>query len=62
MRPAMPVWRKPMGWASIFYAVDATLLLVNAFVTLPRLLTVAGIVLIVIGLFMNFRALSAMRR
>lgn len=51
-----------MGWASIFYALGATLFLINAFGDLPHLLMIVGIVLVGIGLFLNFRALSAMRR
>lgn len=62
MPPKMPLWRKLMGVATIFYLLGATLFLVKAFGALPTSLMLLGVGFIGIGLYFNVRAMSELRR
>ncbi|ROS51659.1 hypothetical protein [Frigoribacterium sp. PhB24] len=62
MSSKMPRWRKRMGVATIFYALGATLFIVNVFIDLPKALSLLGVALIAIGLYFNIRVMAEMRR
>lgn len=62
MPPKMPLWRKLMGVAMIFYLLGATLFLLKAFGALPTSLMLLGVGFIAIGLYFNVRAMGEMRR
>lgn len=62
MPSKMPLWRKRMGVATIFYTLGATLFILNVFIDLPKALSLLGVALIAAGLYFNIRAMAEMRR